>query len=174
MFTPLQWTPYDSHQSVAPGLTHLPRVGHPGHMGSQPRGDTELWEQTLAYRPADIRDSVHQRLINNGVTVEQVRAVLQDGGDALRAAASSDDKNWTDYFGGPVAVALLAAEVSALAAHLNSRASAVRARAVQELLDEYSAVSVAAHLGVSRQKVYDISRGNHLDTFIEHAPWRQP
>jgi hypothetical protein len=117
---------------------------------------------------------VRQRLIDSGVTVEQVSTVLQDGGDALRAAASSDDKNWTDCFGGPVAVALLAAEVSALTAHLNSRASAVRARAVQELLDEYSAVSVAAHLGVSRQKVYDISRGNHLDTFIDHAPWRQP
>jgi hypothetical protein len=116
---------------------------------------------------------VRDRFIDNGLTVDQVAAVLEDGGDALYAAASGDDKDWTDQFGGAVAVALLAAEVSALAAHLNSRASAVRARAVQELLDEYSAVSVAAHLGVSRQKVYDIGRGNDLGTFLDHAPWRQ-
>jgi hypothetical protein len=38
-------------------------------------------------------------------------------------------------FGGPLAVALLAAEVSALAAHLNARGSAVRALAVDALLD---------------------------------------
>ena len=66
---------------------------------------------------------------------------------------------WADEFGGYLAVALLAAEVSALAAHLNSRASAARGRAVDALLEEYSAVTVAARLGVSRQKVYEIARG---------------
>lgn len=142
-------------------------------MHCQPRGDIAAWERVLAHRPADSRGVVAGRFADNGVSPEQVRAVLDDGGDALYAAANSGDEHWVDRFGGPLAVALLAAEVSALAAHLNSRASAVRAGAVQTLLEDYSAVSVAAHLGVSRQKVYDISRGTPAESFIEHAPWRR-
>ncbi|WP_236796814.1 hypothetical protein [Amycolatopsis sp. GM8] len=140
-------------------------------MKRQPRGDT--WDHTLAHRTADTRDAVRDRFLDNDVPADRVQAVLDDGGDALYAAANGEDKDWTDRFGGPVAVALLAAEVSALTAHLNSRASAVRGRAVRELLDEYSAVSVAAHLGVSRQKVYDIGRANNLGTFLDRTPWRQ-
>lgn len=104
---------------------------------------------------------------------ELVRDVLSDGGDGLYAAAKSGDKDWADRFGGPLAAALLAAEVSALVAHLNSRASAVRAAAVEVLLDDYSAVTVAAYLGVSRQKVYDISRGSLAAPFIDQTPWSQ-
>jgi hypothetical protein len=103
-----------------------------------------------------------------------VKAVLDDGGDALYAAAGSGDKTWADRFGGPLAVALLAAEVSALAAHLNARGSAVRALAVDALLDEFSAVTVAAHLGVSRQKVYDISRTTRAGSYLNSVPWRRP
>ncbi|WP_157440632.1 hypothetical protein [Actinokineospora inagensis] len=139
-------------------------------MARQPRGD--MWAAVLAHRPVEVRDSVRDRFVANGVTAGQVGAVLADAGDTLCAAATGADEGWADYFGGAVAVALLAAEVSALVAHLNSRASAVRARAVRELLDEYSAVSVAAHLGVARQKVYDIGRGQQdLDTFIDEVPW---
>jgi hypothetical protein len=99
---------------------------------------------------------------------------LDDGGDALYAAANSGDRDWTDRFGGPLAVALLAAEVSALAAHLNARGSAVRALAVDALLDDFSAVTVAASLGVSRQKVYDLSRAKRMSSHIDCVPWRQP
>jgi hypothetical protein len=95
---------------------------------------------------------VRDRFVDHGVTPEQVRAVLEDGGDALYAAAGSGAEDWADRFGGPLAVALLAAEVSALAAHLNARGPAVRALAVDALLDQYSTVTVAAHLGVSRRR----------------------
>lgn len=44
-------------------------------------------------------------------------------------------------FGGPLALALVAAEVSALAAHIDSLASVVRAVADDLLLDEFSAVT---------------------------------
>ncbi|WP_067503576.1 hypothetical protein [Actinoplanes sp. TFC3] len=87
--------------------------------------------------------------------------------------AGNDGDDWAKPFGGPLAVALLAAEVGALAAHLTSRASAVRAAAVEALLDEYSAVAVASRLGVSRQKVYDIARPGATDSFIDRTPWRQ-
>ena len=67
--------------------------------------------------------------------------------------------------GGLLAVALLAGEVAAFSAHLVSRASAVRSIAVDTLLDDFSAVSVAGDLGVSRQKVYEIARsGSRLRT----------
>jgi hypothetical protein len=69
-------------------------------------------------------------------------------------------------------VALLAAEVGALTAHLTSRSSAIRAVAVEALLDDYSAVTVANRLGVSRQKVYDIARPNSTTTFVDRVPWR--
>jgi hypothetical protein len=143
-------------------------------MERQPRGDTSAWEATLAHRPPEVRGPVGQRFVEHGITPDQVKAVLDDGGDALYAAAGSGDKDWADRFGGPLAVALLAAEVSALAAHLNARGSAVRALAVDALLDEFSAVTVAAHLGVSRQKVYDIIRTTRAGSYLNSVPWRRP
>ncbi|MFI5494159.1 hypothetical protein [Actinoplanes sp. NPDC051859] len=137
-------------------------------------GVTAEWGAVLAHRPDDQRAAAELRFTESGLAPETVKAVLDDGGDALYAAASSNQDGWAVQFGGPLAVALLAAEISALAAHLNSRASAVRAAAVEELLDEFSAVTVAARLGVSRQKVYDICRGNLGADFIRQVPWRQP
>lgn len=128
-------------------------------MERQPRGDID-WSGVLAHRPVDQRVAIVQRFEESGTDAEQVRAVLVDLGDRLCQAAQRDDSDWAEPFGGPVAVALLAAEVSALAAYLNARASAVRGRAVEDLLDDYSAVTVAARLGVSRQKVYEIGKAD--------------
>ncbi|HET7875492.1 MAG TPA: hypothetical protein VFN71_08185 [Methylomirabilota bacterium] len=128
----------------------------------------------LAHRPEEARGSVASRLAESGLKPEHVWRTLEDGGDTLYAAATSGEPDWANRFGGLLAAALLAAEVSALAAHLNSRASNVRALAVNALLDDFSAITVAARLGVSRQKVYEVSRGGHADKFIDHAPWRQP
>jgi hypothetical protein len=128
-------------------------------MERQPRGDND-WTEILAHRPADQRAAVIQRFSESGVGPEEVRAALADLGDVLCRAAQRRDRDWAEPFGGQVAVALLAAEVRALAAYLNSRASAVRGRAVEALLDDYSAVTVATRLGVSRQKVYEVARAD--------------
>ena len=144
----------------------------PDGMNSQPRGDT--WATVLDYRAPDQRDAVIVRLTEAGIAPEQVALCLADGGDALHAAAHSGARDWAEPFGGPLAAALLAAEVSALHAHLVSRASAVRALAVDALLEDYSAVAVAAALGVSRQKVYDLGKGGSGIPFIDTAPWRHP
>ena len=40
----------------------------------------------------------------------------------------------------------------------------MRALAVDALLEDFSAVTVAAYLGVSRQKVYDLSRASRSDS----------
>ncbi len=138
-------------------------------------GLSPRWNQVLAHRSeADAsRQEAAARFIANGIGPEQVWSVLIDGGDALYAAAA-DGPGWTERFGGPLAVALLAAEVSALAAHLSARAAGVRASAVEELLDEYSAIAVAAQLGVSRQKVYELGRGSDTrPPAIEQVPWRR-
>lgn len=116
-----------------------------------------------------MRGSVAERFEGSGVAPELVERVLQDGGDALHETARGARPGWADRFGGWLAVALLSAEVSALAAHLNARGSAVRSVAVDELLEDFSAITVAAHLGVSRQKVYEISRGRREDRFIDRA-----
>jgi hypothetical protein len=142
-------------------------------MNSQPRGDIG-WDEILAHRTPDTRAPVRARFEAAGVTPELIRASLANGGDELFAAATGGAPDWAKPFGGPLAVALIAAEVSALTAHLTSRASAVRALAVEALLDDYSAVTVAGRLGVSRQKVYDIARPNPTSSFIDHAPWRLP
>jgi ABC-type Fe2+-enterobactin transport system substrate-binding protein len=141
-------------------------------VGCQPGDDASAWDAVLGHRPADVRAEVSGRFRAHGITLDQVRVVLADMGDGLYAAATSGDEEWAESVGGPLAAALLAAEVSALAAHLNSRCSAVRALAVDGLLDDLSAITVAALLGVSRQKVYDISRGRDTSPFISHAPWR--
>ena len=127
----------------------------------------------LDHRPADQRDAVAARLAEAGLAPHDLAAALADGGDALYAASRARAADWSEPFGGDLRVALLAAEVSALAAHLNSRASAVRALAVDALLDDYSAVAVASALGVSRQKVYDISKGGTVAAFLDISPWRQ-
>jgi hypothetical protein len=142
-------------------------------MNSQPRGDTG-WDVVLAHRPAEARAAIRERFESAGVGAGQVLAVLADGGDELHAAATEGGDDWAKPFGGALAVALLAAEVGAMTAHLTSRSSAIRALAVEALLDDYSAVTVANRLGVSRQKVYDIARPGSTTTFLEHAPWRLP
>ena len=142
-------------------------------MSSQPGGDIS-WDAVLAHRTPETRAPARERFEAAGVAPEAVRAALADGGDQLFAAAAGGAAGWAEPFGGPLAVALIAAEVSALTAHLTSRASAVRALAVEALLDDYSAVAVAARLGVSRQKVYDIARAHPTSSFIDHAPWRLP
>ena len=39
---------------------------------------------------------------------------------------------------------------------------------------DFSAISVAAHLGVSRQKVYELSRASPSNSYIDQVPWRHP
>lgn len=146
-------------------------------MVRQPGGDIaveEPWNRCVAHRPAALRARVVERFEENGIVPELVQRVLEDGGDALYDAARSGAADWADEFGGRLAAALLAAEVSALAAHLNERASAVRSLAVDALLEEFSAITVASRLGVARQKVYDIAHGGRgVNEFIARAPWRQ-
>lgn len=115
-----------------------------------------------------------ERLASAGLTPSTVEAALADGGDLLYRASVAGEDGWVSSYGGALGVALLAAEISALVAHLNSRAALVRAQAVHQLLDEFSAVAVAAELGVSRQKVYDIARASERDAlYISHVPWRR-
>ncbi len=123
-----------------------------------PGSSSPTWALVLAHRDDDERPDVIERFEAVGVQPHDVQRALADGGDRLFAAVRDEQPDWTDEFGGPAAVAMLAAEVSALAAHLNARASVVRGRAVSALLDDYSAISVAAALGVSRQKIYDLAR----------------
>jgi len=138
--------------------------------------DAAGWDTVLAHRVADQAELeiVRSRFIESGLTPEDVQAVLSDGGDALYAAARSGDVDWWDPFGGALAVALLAAEVGAMSAHLNGRASGIRSLAVDGLMDDFSAVAVASALGVSRQKVYDIAKGGLRPPYIDTVPWRAP
>ncbi|WP_432840079.1 hypothetical protein [Dactylosporangium sp. CA-092794] len=147
-------------------------------MTRKPRDDKSMdpgaWKEVLAHRdPADAVQAA-RRFDESGLTPDRVRAALADGGDALYAAARTGEPGWAEEFGGPLAVALLAAEVSAFASHLNSRAARLRSLAVNQLLDDLSAVTVAEHLGVSRQKVYDLARNDQTVPFIDRVPWRQP
>lgn len=138
----------------------------------------EQWRLALAHRidtGAGVSElhGLIRRYAEVGLTAVEVREVLIDGGDSLFAAATSGTPGWADPFGGPLGVALLAAEVSAFASHLNSRASGVRSVAVDALLEDYSAITVAAELGVARQKVYGIARSGLRGPHLQHVPWRQ-
>ncbi|RQP12441.1 MAG: hypothetical protein EAS51_02780 [Microbacteriaceae bacterium] len=120
---------------------------------------TSTWVAALAHRaPAEV-PALAARLEEAGVTPQMVIDAIADLGSSLTAAAArSDDDGWAEPFGGAFAVALLAAEVSAYASNVVSLASRARSIAVDDLLEEYSAVHVASRLGVSRQKVYEIGR----------------
>lgn len=144
-------------------------------MQRQPGVDNSEWDSVLSYRPElEQRKTVAARLAENGITPQFLRSVLADGGDELNARALAGGQDWAEPFGGPLCAALLAAEVSALSAHLNSRAANVRAKAIEDLLDEISVVAVATHLGISRQKVYELGRAKLGANFIDRVPWRKP
>lgn len=150
-------------------------LSNPGGDNDQIDGTREAsWAAVLTHRIGDPTefDQVVSRLTACGISSRQVHVALADGGDALYAAAQSGRPDWCDAFGGPLAVALIAAEVGALAAHLNWRASGIRSLAVDALLDEFSAVSVATELGVARQKVYEIAKSGLRPPYIETVPWR--
>ena len=152
-------------------------------MTSKPRGDRvpgaasdAEWQSVLSHRTEEdgSRDAAAARFTAAGVGAAQVLDALSDGGDALYQAARRRGAGWAEPFGGNLAVALLAAEVSVFAAHVNSRASGIRSEAVAELLEDYSAVTVAGELGVSRQKVYEIARTGLRPPYIDTVPWRTP
>ncbi len=152
-------------------------------MTSNPRGDTPTpiappdeaaeWRRVLAHRSDDASIEVLiERFQAAGVTPSQVASHLADGGDRLYAAARTGEDGWADPYGGVRAVAVLAAEVSALMSHLVARAASVRGVCVDALLDEYSAVTVAGALGVARQKVYDLAKTDIDHSYLTNSPWR--
>jgi len=151
-------------------------------MTSNPRGDNtpigdldDDWVRVLAHRQREeqhVLEAVVERFRDAGVTPADVESHLRDGGDRLYAAARSRDDGWADEFGGPRAVAVLAAEVSALMSHLVARAASVRSVGVEALLDEFSAVTVAGAIGVARQKVYELAKPEVDGDYIAHSPWR--
>ena len=154
-------------------------------MKSNPRGDkpdagTTLseeaaWTRVLAHRRKDSPATVNaviERFRAAGVTPLEVDSHLEDAGDRLYQAAASGEEAWAVAFGGERAVALLAAEVSALMSHLVARAASVRSVCVDALLDEFSAVTVAGALGVARQKVYELARPNIDPEYLTTTPWR--
>lgn len=149
-------------------------IRHPRDDSRQAPDIGGAWEITLSHRPPEERTAAATRFEAAGLSAEQVQAVLADGGDRLYAAASAGTPGWTAPFGGTLAVALLAAEVGALAAQLGRRASGIRSLAAADLLEDYSAVTVAEELGVSRQKVYEIARGGLRGPHLDNVPWRSP
>lgn len=175
-----------ARKSVTLGLTTVANPGILTDMNSNPRGDNDFntldpteevaWAQVLEHRVRDSASTfaaVVERFRAAGVTPQEVQSHLQDGGDRMYQAAASGKRDWALQFGGEQAVALLAAEVSALMSHLVARAAMVRSMCVEALLDEFSAVSVAGALGVARQKIYQIGRANTAPDFVEHTPWRK-
>ncbi|WP_461635000.1 hypothetical protein [Glutamicibacter soli] len=137
------------------------------------RADPE-WLRVLAHRqrePVAVLGAVIERFGAAGVTPEIVESHLQDAGDRLYAAAASGRVSWSADFGGDHAVALIAAEVSALASHLVARAAGIRAASIEALLEEYSAITVASSLGVARQKVYELAKGSVGTDFMKTTPW---
>lgn len=116
------------------------------------------WQQVLAHREPGQIQEIAARFEQAGVQPQLVAQAIADGGAQLDAAMRSNTPGWEQPFGGLLAVALLAGEIAAHSAYLVSRASAVRAVAVDGLLEDFSAIAVGASLGVSRQKVYEIGR----------------
>ena len=142
---------------------------HPGDDRTEPR-----WDTVLSHRLPEERAGIAARFDAAGLSAEQVQAVLADGGDRLYAAAQAGSAGWTESFGGTLAAALLAGEVGALAAQLGRRASGIRSLAAADLLEDFSAVTVAEELGVSRQKIYGIARGGLRGPHLDTVPWRAP
>lgn len=116
------------------------------------------WEAVLVHRDINELPGVIARFEAAGVSAELVGSALADSGVELSNAARSGRADWMSSYGGPLALALIAGEVAAQSAFFVSRASAIRAAAVDALLDDVSAVDAAKSLGVSRQKVYEIGR----------------
>ncbi|MDK1361243.1 hypothetical protein QNO00_13340 [Arthrobacter sp. zg-Y1219] len=151
-----------------------PRADNSGPDSRRTAKDGTPWDRVLSHRPAPERAAAAARFEAAGLSAAMVQSVLSDGGDHLYAAASAGEPGWAVPFGGTLAVALLAAEVGALAAQLGRRASGIRSLAAADLLEDFSAVTVAEELGVSRQKIYEIARGGLRGPHLDTVPWRSP
>lgn len=120
---------------------------------------TAEWDAALAYRPVAQRGEVAADLTHYGIAPDRVREHLLDGGATLWAAAqhADDDPDWAEPLGGPLAVTLLAREVMAYLDHMQSLAAEVRGRGISALLQDFSAVTVAEALRVSRPGLYGMA-----------------
>ena len=147
-------------------------ISHPWDDSRVSAPDEASWDSILSHRPPEERVGAAARFAAAGLSAAQVQSVLADGGDRLYAAASAGAPGWAAPFGGTLAAALLAAEVGALAAQLGRRASGIRSLAAADLLEDFSAVTVAEELGVSRQKIYEIARGGLRGPHLDTVPWR--
>jgi hypothetical protein len=159
---------------VTPGSARVSGRVHAVGMSRQPERDTLPWDAVLAHRPAEAWHAVAARFADNGVGPQQWQAAVDDGGDVLHAAAGNGRPDWAEQFGGPLALALLAAVVSSLAAHLKLagvRSARPRRRRAAGLLQRRHR---GRRLGVARQKVYDIGRSRRAGPFLDQVPWRQP
>lgn len=129
------------------------------------------WAEVLTYRPPEQQAEVVSRLEAQGLTPIDLQRALIDGGDALYAALQQENEIAFEPFGGVLAATLLAAEVGALSAHLTARAARIRAVTLQHLLNDYSAVTLAVHLGVARQKIYELAKPQQAAHFLSRVPW---
>lgn len=120
--------------------------------------DSDSWEEILSHRAEQERQGIQDRFLSHGVSSAIVAEALRDGGATLAASALSRAPEWSVPYGGLVGAALVAGEVAAHASWLVSRAASVRSLAVENLLEDISAVTLAQMLGISRQKVYEIAR----------------
>jgi hypothetical protein len=170
METPEGEAPVDAPRS--PVFPHVDPPFCASEQSADGDGRRAEWRDVLAHRPNLERGVVAQRFAAHGVTVEQVRRPLADAGAELDAAAAAGVPGWAEPLGGLMAVALIAGEVCAYARHRAAQAEAVRSAAVNELVEEYSTVTVAEHLGVSCQAVYEIARRSPLAGFIKRI-WRR-
>jgi hypothetical protein len=96
----------------------------------------------------------------HGIAPDAVASALAAPEAFVAAAASRPD--WVDAYGGPVAAALIAAEILEQAAALQITVSNIRSHLVAQLVDESSVVETARQLGYSHQHTSRLRKSGAL------------
>jgi hypothetical protein len=150
---------------------HTPRAhGGRAHGGSavyvRPmEPDEPEWSRVLsAHRSPRQIPGIAERFNELGVTPSLVAQALADPAGYIEAASGGGD--WTGEYGGPIAAALIAAELLEQSAARQLAVAGIRSRLVAALVDETSVVETANRLGISHQHASRLRKAGSLGPAI--------
>ena len=123
--------------------------------------DEPEWTSVLsAHRVPRLIPGIAARFSDAGVAPSLVACTLADPTGFI--AASTEGPDWADRYGGPIAAALIAAELLEHTAARQLAVAGIRSGLVADLVVETSVVETAKQLGISHQHTSRLSKAGSL------------
>lgn len=127
--------------------------------------DRPAWYDVLHYRPASEIPATAARFKRNNLTPDMLDPVLRDPEVFMGLLDPSSDRDtpvaqrqWADAYGGPAAVALIAAELDRYLTAQRSYVAHLRRCAIEDLVNLHGVTQTGQAINVPHQRVSRILR----------------